>query len=84
MNRFSYYCMVKIPLCESDTQKTQLEDEVLRSLMTTAVSKKMDSKGFDTEDYKTKAREGLVKSILNLFDVRPNVGSMPLCDVQIF
>jgi hypothetical protein len=52
-----------------ETEKSQLEDGLLRSLMLTAVTKKMDKKGFDVEDYKDSAEKIVKENLMKLFAV---------------
>lgn len=52
-----------------ETEKSQLEDTLLRSMMQNAISKKMDKKGVDVEDYRDIAEKSILENLMKLFAV---------------
>lgn len=58
-----------MPFCEMETEKSRFEDKLHRSLMLDALSKKMDKKNYEVDEYRTKAEKELKESLFNLFVV---------------
>jgi hypothetical protein len=58
-----------------DTEKSQLEDNLLRSILQNSVTKKMDNKGFDMEEYKDKAEKDIKENLMKLFAVMHNTNT---------
>lgn len=65
-----YNFCFQLPLCDMDTEKSQLEDLLLRSLMQNALAKKLDKKGVDVEQYREKADKDIKQNLMKLFAVR--------------
>jgi len=76
-------CVLQIPLCELETEKSQLEDTLLRALMMRSISKKMTGSGFDTDEYYKRAQADLLKSSMKLFEVNA-ITFNHLGDARIF
>jgi hypothetical protein len=52
-----------------DTEKSQLEDVLLRSYLLGTITKKMDKKGFDIDEYKEKAEKDIRGTLGSLYAV---------------
>ena len=59
----------KIPLCEMETEKSQLEDTVLRSFNLSATTKRMEKKGYDVEEFQEQAEAKTKEALFKLFTV---------------
>jgi chromosome transmission fidelity protein 4 len=68
-NTLFYFTVQQLPLCEMETEKSQLEDILLRSMMQNALAKKMDKKGADMEDYRFKADKDMKENLMKLFAI---------------
>lgn len=62
-----------MPFCELETEKSRLEDRLHRSLMLDALSKKMDKKNYEVDEYKSRAEKELKESLFNLFVVSVHI-----------
>lgn len=52
-----------------DTEKSQLEDELLRSYLKNCAAKKLEKRGIDSEDCKDEADKKIRESLMKLFAV---------------
>ncbi|CAG7825087.1 unnamed protein product [Allacma fusca] len=57
----------KIPLCEMDTEKSQLEDVMLQNLLLISTTKRMERKGFDVEESRDEADGKTKETLFKLF-----------------
>jgi len=52
-----------------ETEKSQLEDVMLRSMILQSVTKKMDAKGYDVDEFKDKGERDIKEALMKLFAV---------------
>ena len=61
--------LFQIPLCNSESDKTSLEDKVLRFSMLSKTLTKLSSNGFDVDDSKNENEKVYREAIIKLFAV---------------